>query len=130
MNLSAGFKKVELDLVNKLTKKLHFQIYYTVIPKSHLRWLHPAWHPPSHCPVTLSHMPGVLQLGLQNPSQFTPNNPTGHSVKLFKKYAVEYPSTMGKLIGLNLFLFWKKNSLIFYSFMRRTMLLCTALFNY
>ena len=40
--------------------------------------VHTTRHPPLHCPVTLSHTPCSLQLGLHKFSQFGPYNPTGH----------------------------------------------------
>ena len=75
----------DLELVKQLQVIPKFPTYLTYILASHLRWVHPAWHPPSHCPVTLSQKPDFEQFGLQNSAQFSPNNPTSHSVKCLVK---------------------------------------------
>lgn len=51
-----------------------------------LHWssLHPALHPPSHFPVTLSHIPCTPQLILQLSLQLNPYLPGWHSVEFDK----------------------------------------------
>lgn len=41
---------------------------------------HPTWHPPSHCPVTLSHLYGTPQLTLHCSWQLQPYRPSGQSI--------------------------------------------------
>ena len=65
----------------KFTRKCLIPLFTSLLA-SHIFPFHPGWHPPSQWPVTLSHTPVFLQLGLQNPWQFSPYNPGEHSVRI------------------------------------------------
>lgn len=75
-------KKVTLR-VRSLIGNLDFQIKLVFfLLFSHSGVSHPAWHPPSHNPVIQSHFPGTLQFSLHLFSQYGPNHPNLHSVKM------------------------------------------------
>lgn len=96
-------KKVTL-LVISLICNLDFHIKLDLfLLLSHSGVSHPAWHPPSHCPVIQSHLPGTPQFLLHLLSQCGPNHPNLHSVKngfyhkiefiLFEEKKLEYPTS-------------------------------------
>lgn len=83
-------KKVTL-LVKALICNLDFHIkldFFLLL--SHSGVSHPAWHPPSHCPVIQSHLPGTPQCLLHLLSQCGPNHPNLHSVKNGFYHKIEF----------------------------------------
>ena len=84
------------DIVCKRIEKKWYQVVsdfwikFQILPWSHWVFFHPAWHPPTQCPVTLSQLPGIVQCMLQFSSQFCPYLPFGHSVcTKFKKKSLK-----------------------------------------